>query len=143
MFIDIRLIVGSIMLACKTVRIIAVGQQAYLDVHPFFQQHVNSPDAGFDSGSVTVIEYSYIIGEAVYQSDLIGCKGCPRRGDYIFNTTLVHGYDIGISFYKEAPVLADNSLFGKVYTVEFLAFMVYFRFRRIYIFHLHIFGLCT
>ena len=52
----------------------------------------------------------------------------------------MHGNDIGISFYQKAAVLTDNGLLGKVDTVEFAALVVYFRFRGVYVLHLHVFG---
>ena len=62
----------------KAVRIVSVRKQADFYVHPFFQQHVNTPDTGFDSGAVTIIEYSDVIGEAMDHPYLFGCQ-CRTR----------------------------------------------------------------
>ena len=78
MIINIRLIVGCIMLSGKAVRVVTVGQKADLDVHAFLQQHVDTADAGFDAGSVTVIKYSYIVCKPMNQSYLVGGQ-CRTR----------------------------------------------------------------
>ena len=78
MVVDICLIIGGVVFACKAVRVVPVRKQAYFYVHAFFQQHVNPSDAGFDAGSVTVIEYRDVIGEPVNQADLLGSQ-CGSR----------------------------------------------------------------
>ena len=71
MVIDICLIVGGIMLAGKTIRIIAVGQEADLDVHSFFQQHVDTADTSLTTRSVTVVKYGDIICKTMNKPDLL------------------------------------------------------------------------
>ena len=71
MVIDICLIVGGIMLAGKTIRIITVGQEADLDVHSFFQQHVDTADTSLNTRSVTVVKYGDIICKTMNKPDLL------------------------------------------------------------------------
>ena len=128
------------MLAGKAVGVVSIGEQTYLDVHAFFQQHVNTAYAGLDSGSVTVIQYRNVIGKTMNQSYLVGGQCRTRRSHHVFNSTLVHGNDIGITFNQEAAVLAYNGLLGKINAIEFPAFVIYLRFRRIDILHLYVLG---
>ena len=78
MRVDVGLIVGGVVLACETVRVIPVGQQAYFDVHAFFQQHVNASDAGLYAGTVSVIQHGDVVGEAVNQTNLVGSQRSAR-----------------------------------------------------------------
>lgn len=78
MIINIRLIVGCIMLSGKAVRVVTIGQKADLNVHTFLQQHVDTADAGFDTCSVAVVKYSDVIGKPMNQSYLVGGQ-CRTR----------------------------------------------------------------
>ncbi len=129
-----------IVFAGKGVRIVTVGQEANFYVHAFFQQHVNTSDRGLYTGSVTVVEHCHVVGEAMNHPDLSGCQCCARRGNHILYARLVHGNDVRITFYQKTTVLFYNGLFGKVYAIQLVAFMINFRFRRVDVLHLDTFG---
>ena len=129
-----------IVFACKGVRVVTVGQEADFDVHAFFQQHINTSDRGLYTGSVTVVEHCHIVGETMNHPDLSGCQCRARRGNHILYARLVHGNDIRITFDQKATVLFHNGLFGKIYAIQFIAFMINFRFRRVDVLHLDAFG---
>ena len=71
-FADEGLELRAVVLAGKGVGVVAVGQEADFDVHAFFQQHVDAAQRGLDAGGVTVVEHGEVVGEAVYQLDLVG-----------------------------------------------------------------------
>ena len=58
---------------CKAVGVLIIGQEQHLYVHALGQQHVNTAQRCLDARLVTVIEYGYVVGETVYQTNL------PRR----------------------------------------------------------------
>ncbi|CCZ39624.1 uncharacterized protein BN707_03299 [Bacteroides fragilis CAG:558] len=131
MFLYKVLELRGVVFPCKRVRVVAVGQEAYFDVHSLFEQHVYTPDRRFDSRHVAVIEHGDIVGETVNQPDLSRCQGRTGRGHYVFHPRLVHRDHVRISFHKEAAVLLYDGLFGKVDAVKFVAFMINFRLRRV------------
>ena len=99
MFLYELLELGRVVLAGKRVGVVTVGQETDFDVHAFFQQHVNSPDRSLDTGCITIVEHSHIIGEAMNQTDLSRCQCGARRSHYIFYAGLVHGYNGRITFH--------------------------------------------
>ena len=56
----------------EAVRVLPVGQQKHLDVHPLGEKHVDSAYGGLDAGFVTIIEYGYVVGEPVDETYLSG-----------------------------------------------------------------------
>ena len=72
--------------------------------------------------------------------DLSGCQCCTRRSNHILYARLVHGNDVCITFDQKATILFHNGLFGKVYAVQLVAFMINFRFRRVDVLYLDAFG---
>ena len=119
---------GRIMFAGKRVRVVSVGQEAHLNIHAFFQQHVNTSYRSLDAGCITVVKHRHVIGEAVNQADLSRCQGSARRSHYVLYAGLVHGDNIGIAFHQKTPVLLYNRLFGKVDAIQLITLMVNFRF---------------
>ena len=47
----------GVVLAGIGVGVVAVGQEAHLDVHPLFEQHVDASQGGLDAGRVAVVEH--------------------------------------------------------------------------------------
>ena len=62
-------------------------------------------------------------------------------GHHVFDTVLVHGYDVGISFHHIHFVFLSNSPFGLEQSVELMVFVVDVRLRRVNI--LLLYSLCT
>ena len=114
---------GTVVLG-ETVGVIAVRQQEYLDVESLGQQHVDASQGGFDAGGVGIVDYGYILGEAVYEAYLPFGKRGAGRCNHIFHSALVHGNDIHVPFYKDALVLAHYGLFCLIKSVKLTAFLV-------------------
>ena len=77
---------GRIMFAGKRVRVVSVGQEAHLNIHAFFQQHVDTTERSLDTCYVTVIEYRNVIGEAVNELNLSRSQCRTRRSYHILHT---------------------------------------------------------
>ena len=114
MLLDELLKLRAVVLVGKGVGILPVGQQADLDVHPLFEQHVDASDGGFDAGCVAVVEHGHIVREAMDHAYLSGGQ-CRARGCHdILHARLVHGDDVRVAFDQEAAVLLHDGLFGEV-----------------------------
>ncbi|MPM87552.1 hypothetical protein SDC9_134651 [bioreactor metagenome] len=119
------------MFAGKRVGVVAIGQQHHFDVHTLFEQHIDTADGSLDARHITVIQYRNVVGETMNETNLSRRKRSSRRRNHVFNARLVHGNHVGVTFHQETTILFNNGLFGKVDTVEFGAFVVYFRFGRV------------
>ena len=78
MIVYVRLIFGSVMLTCKAVGVITVGQQAHLDIHTLFEQHIYTSDTSFDTRTVAIVQHGDVISKPMYQPYLVGRKRRTR-----------------------------------------------------------------
>ena len=140
MLLDELAELGAVVLPGEGVGVFAVGQEADLDVHPLLQQHVDAAQGGLDAGGVAVIEDGEVVGEAVYQLDLVGGQGRARGGHHVLHAALVHGDDVRVALHQVAAVLLDDGLLGLVDAVEFVALVVDFRLGRVDVLHLDALG---
>ena len=140
MLADEGLELRGVVLAGIGVGVVAVGQEAYLDVHPLFEQHVDASQGGLDAGRVAVVEHRQVVGEAVYHLDLLRGECRARRGHHVLHPALVHGDDVRIALDQVAAVLLDDGLLGLIHAVEFVALVIDFRFGRVDVLHLHALG---
>lgn len=100
------------MFAGKRVRVALSGNRHTLIFMPL-PAACQSPDRGFDTCYVTVIEYGNAVGETMNQTNLPRSQCGSRRGNYVFYARLVHRDNVRVSLDQETSVLLDNSLFGK------------------------------
>ena len=61
----------GIVLACKTVGVVAVGQKQDFHVHACRQKHVRASLGGMYAGIVAVVEQGDVVGETVQQVYLL------------------------------------------------------------------------
>ena len=128
------------MIACKTVRVVAVRQEKHLDVHLLLQQHVGSSQGSMHTRLITIIEQYDIIGKAVQESDLMDAECRTRIGHHIFDATLVHGNHIGIAFHHKHAVFLGNRLLRLEKSVEFTFLVINLTVGRVDIFLAHTLG---
>ena len=73
-----------------TVRVFSVRQQHHVDVEPFLQEHVYTPQRRMNTCRVAVIEHRDIAGEPLYQTYLrLGQRRAAAR-HHILYPALVH-----------------------------------------------------
>ena len=122
-FLDIFSEVACRMTACKTVGVIAVGQQEYLHIHLFLQKHVGTSQGSMHTCRIAVIEQHDIVGETVQEPYLVHTECRSRVGHHILYTALVHGDDVGVALHHVHTVFLGNGFLGLIESIE-LAFLV-------------------
>ncbi len=131
---DVFLKFRGTVLSGKTVWVISVRKEENINVHACLKKHVGTTECGMNSSRITIIEKGDVLGETHEESDLVVRQGCSGIGYDIFDSTLMHGYDIGIAFNHIDPVFFPNGFLCLIDSVEFAAFMVYVGLWRIDIF---------
>ena len=81
---------GGVVFSGKRVGVIAIGQQDCAYIQSFPQNHVDSAQGGFDSGTISIINDGYILCKTADQANLPFGEGGTGRGNHIFNSRLVH-----------------------------------------------------
>ena len=122
------------MTAGETIWVIAVREEEYLYVHLFFEQHIGTSQRSMNTRIIAVIEKNYVTGKAVQQSDLMHAQCRTRVGHYIFDATLMHRDNIGISFHHKDTILLGYRLLGLIESIEFALLMIDNAIRRVDIF---------
>ena len=122
------------MTAGETVRVIAVRKEEHLYVHLFFEQHIGTSQRSMNTRIIAVIEKNDITGKAVQQSNLMHAQRRTRVGHYIFDATLVHRDNIGVSFHHKDTILLGYRLLGLIESIEFALLMIDNAIRRVDIF---------
>src|SRR5690606_8381648 len=100
------------------------------------QQHIYTPERGFDPGRIPVIKYCDIVSKSLDQLDLVFRQRSSRRGNYVFDSRKVKRHHIGVSLYQIAVIHLTDCLLGLKHTIKDIALMVYLRFRGVDVFWL-------
>ena len=122
------------MTAGETVRVITVREKEHLYVHLFFKQHIGTSQRSMNTRIIAVIEKNDVTGKAVQQSNLMHAQRRTRVGHYIFDATLMHRDNIGVSFHHKDTILLGYRLLGLIESIEFAFLMIDNAIRRVDIF---------
>ena len=118
----------------KRVGILTIGQEHHLDVHLLLEEHIDSTDRRLDTGGITIIKDSNIVGKTTDQPDLPSSQRRTRRGDHILDAGLVHADHVHITLDQETMVLTDNCLLRLEKAIKLIALMIDLALRRIHVF---------
>ena len=130
----------GIVLACKTVGVVPVGQKQDFHVHACRQKHVRASLGGMYAGIVAVVEQGDVVGETVQQVYLLLGKCGARVCYHVLNAALVHGDYIGVALHHIHLVHLHYCLLGMVKAVQFAALAIYAGFGRVLVLHRHTLG---
>ena len=120
MALDIFDEIGRIVALCIRIGILSIGQQHYFYIKPFFQEHVYTSQCRVDTGCITIIKHSDVVGETLYQFYLWLSQGGASACHHILNTGLIHGDNVHLPFHQIAQVLASDLLLGLEEPEEFV-----------------------
>ena len=122
------------MALCKIIRILAIRKQDNLHIHSLLEHQTYSPEGRMDSRTVAVIDYSDIVGEFLYQTDLLDREGSTAGSHHVGDSELMHGQDVEVALYQDTFVLPGNFILCEIDSIQGLALYIYLCFRRIDIF---------
>ena len=118
----------------KRVGILTIGQEHHLDVHLLLEEHIDSTDRRLDTGGITIIKDSNIVGKTTDQPDLPSSQRRTRRGDHILDAGLVHADHVHITLDQETMVLPDNCLLRLEKAIKLIALMIDLALGRVHVF---------
>ncbi len=74
----------------EIIRVLSLGKQHYIHVHPLLQHKPDTPEGGLDARTVTVIYYGDIVRELADKPYLLDRKRSSARSHDIRYAELVH-----------------------------------------------------
>ena len=102
-----------------------------LYIHALFNDHIDPSERRFDPGRITIIKNGDVFRVSLDHANLILRQGCPRGGDYIFDSSLIYGDHIGITFHQKAGIFGGDGVTCKENPVKRLTLIVDIRIGRV------------
>ena len=119
------------MFAGERVGVVAVGEEHDFDLHTLLEEHVDGLECSVYAGRVAVVKDCHVVGEAVYLAYMSFGESRSAGAKDILYSCLMHRYDVHLPLNQVSHILFADGVFGLIDAVQFVAFGVDERLRRV------------